>query len=391
MADKLDWLNKHLVLLRYITLDEVVTRENYKIRPDLESLFTGITNTEGMVFKLSKSGDFKSACELMAYICHRRAGVWWAYRCVTALQEELQENPAADRDIADIGASFETTVPDFAKIELPVLDPGVKANLDDALKESLANHEIIRAQAIAADPEMMDLVESAVETAFQEFKQVHGIHPKDLLIKLGKKLAENPHEVDPNSPIFKAADELKVQLQALQKETVDTIKSVLPPKAPEHEKKVRDNALAAVFRWVAAPDGENSQKCLDIGNECPDTPAGLLALSSFWAFGNLMPMGEQVIPTPAGLAANGLSQVLLMCALHKGGTRKLKERYELYFNLGVAVLSGADNWEESLTAGKAPHEAPPAGGMGAETPGPAPHNANNGDAVYKRWKAPPPQ
>ncbi|MBR4126295.1 MAG: hypothetical protein IKR09_01795, partial [Alphaproteobacteria bacterium] len=95
----------------------------------------------------------------------------------------------------------------------------------------------------------------------------------------------------------------------------------------------------------------------EVGNECPDTPAGLLSLCAFWAGGNLMPEGEQVVPTPAGLAANGISQVLLMCALHKGGTRKLKERYEHYFDLGVEVLTGENNWEESVIEGAPLHRA----------------------------------
>jgi hypothetical protein len=56
------------------------------------------------------------------------------------------------------------------------------------------------------------------------------------------------------------------------------------------------------------------------------------------------------------LAANGLTQVLLMCAIHKGGTRKIKEWYEQYFNLGVDVLSDKDNGEEGLVTGTAPHE-----------------------------------
>jgi hypothetical protein len=85
-----------------------------------------------------------------------------------------------------------------------------------------------------------------------------------------------------------------------------------------------------------------------------------------------------MVPTPPGLAANGLTQTLLMCALHKGGTRKLKERYELYFNLGVDVLSGKDNWEDSLAEGKAPHETLP--GIAKET---LAEESNDG---YKRWK-----
>jgi hypothetical protein len=95
-----------------------------------------------------------------------------------------------------------------------------------------------------------------------------------------------------------------------------------------------------------------------------------------------MPAGEQTVATPPGLASNGLSQVLLMCALHKGGTRKLKERYEEYFRLGVEVLTGKDNWGESLSEGKAPHEKPSS--PAAASPEPKPESTQN--IGYKRWK-----
>ena len=382
MADKLDWLNKHLVLLRYITLMDVVEKEGYKIRPDLAEFFVGVNTGEEMAFKFAGMGRFKCACELMAYIAHRRAAVWWLYRCIHSLLEELAENPAVERDIADIGVSFEPTVPDFAKVETPKADTEMIASMKAKLAGMEADYQKARA---AADPQMLGLVEEAMEVAYQEFKKVHGIHPLDLIKKLGERLEEDPRPIDPDSPLFKAADELKAKLQTVRKETVDTIKSVIPPKVPEHEKKVRDDALSAVYRWIAAPDEENSKACLDIGNECPDTPAGLLSLSAFWAFGNLMPGGKQVIPTPPGLAANGLVQTLLMCALHKGGTRKVRERYELYFNLGVDVISGKDNWEESLAGGKAPHEEPLAmnNEQGADSTG-----QGGGNDGYIRWKPP---
>ncbi|MDR1430207.1 MAG: hypothetical protein LBI85_07930 [Spirochaetaceae bacterium] len=384
MADKLDWLNKHFVLIRYVSVPEVVEKENYKLRPDIAELSKGVVSAEDLVYRFAKHEKFREACELMAYIAHRRAGVWWGYRCVNALGEELKENPAVDRDIADIAASFTPTVPDFAKIKPPEVDPAVRAHAEAELAKARAKVQAARAKA---DPEVLALLEEAVEISFQQFKKVHGIHPIDLIKKVGARLGENRNEIDPNSPIFKAADELKAQLQAARADIVDTIKSVIPPKVPEHEKKLRDNALSAVYRWIAAPDEVNSKRCLDLGNECPDTPAGLLSLSAFWAFGNLMPGGEQTVPTPPGLAANGLSQVLLMCALHKGGTRKLKERYELYFKLGIDVLSGKDNWEESLADGKAPHEIRPANG-GPANGGPANGAPANGAPAtgYKRWK-----
>jgi hypothetical protein len=375
MADKLDWLGKHLILLRYLTVAGVVEKENYKIRPDLAKEFTGVSAAEAMVFKLATAEMHKDACELLAYVVHRRAGIWWVYRCVHTLIEELQANPATDRDIADIGKDFEVTVPDFAKVPLP--DSSDTSQMD-AIFANLKPET--RAMRDKADPVVMKVVDDAMAVAFGEFEKVHGIHPLELVKQLGARLTQDPVPIDPASPVFIAQVELRAKLQALQKETVATIKSVIPPKVPEHEKKIRDNAMNAVYRWVAVPDEVNSKACLDIGNECPDTPAGLLALSAFWAFGNLMPGGDLTVPTPPGLASNGLCQVLLMCALHKGGTRKLKERYELYFNLGFDVFSGKDNWDESLATGKPLHEIVGGTALGA------PEGKTNGNAAYKRWK-----
>jgi hypothetical protein len=387
MADKLDWLNKHLTLIRYVTLNDTVEQEGYKIRSDLAEHFVGVRGVEEMVFKFAHLEDYKSACELLAYIAHRRAGVWWVYCCVLSLVEELGHNPAVDRDIADIAASFETTVPDFAKMDLPQIPPEVNERIGAALADAKAKLTEARTKL---DPEMRQYVQDAVEVAFQEFKRVHGIHPMDLLKKAVERCKEDPYKINPNSPLFVEAEKVKAQIQAARKEAVDTIKSVIPPKVPEHEKKVRDNALSAVYRWIIAPDEVNSKACLDIGNECPDTPAGLLSLSAFWAFGNLLPGGDQTVPTPPGLAANGLSQVLLMCALHKGGTRKLKERYEHYFNLGLDVLTGKDNWEASLAVGKMPHEEIPIGKAGqaaaVESPAAAEQESPQVAPSYKRWK-----
>jgi hypothetical protein len=194
-----------------------------------------------------------------------------------SLLEELQENPAADRDIADIGKDFGITVPDFAKIPLP--EAPDTAQMDAIFADVKGKTQKMRDNA---DPKVQNMVEGAVEVTFQEFKKVHGIHPLDLVKQLGARLAQDRVPIDPASPVFAARDDLRAKLQAVQKETVDTIKSVLPPKVPQHEKKVRDNALNAVYRWVVAPDEVNSKACLDNGNEYPDTPpAGLLALSAF--------------------------------------------------------------------------------------------------------------
>jgi hypothetical protein len=354
MADKLEWMNRHLVLVRYTTVKDVVAGENYKIRPDLANLFEGVSGTEAMVFKFAAQGNYKEACELLVYIAHRRAGIWWGYRCALSLMEEMLVNPSGERDIADIAKEFEVTVPDFAKVSLP--EPPDMSEMNAIFAKLKPETQAMRKKA---DPVVMKLVDDAMKVAFGEFEKVHGIHPLKLVEQLCARLAQDPLPIDPASPVFTAQAELRAKLQAVQKETVETIKSVLPPKVPAHQKKLSDNALAAAYRWVAAPNAENAQRCLDVGNECPDQPGGLLSLSAFWSFGNLMPTGEQVISTPAGLAANGLVQTLLLCALAPGGVRKAKERYAEYFRLGVEVLTGADNWEASLAEGRMPHEKIP--------------------------------
>jgi hypothetical protein len=356
MADKLDWLNKHFTVVRYTSISELQAKENYKIRPDMEGFFAGVEGTETMTYKLADAGKWKDACELMAYMVHRRAGIWWGYRCALSLMEEILLNPAGERDIATIGINMEPEVPEFAKIELPEPDPAIQAQFDALLAETRGMVKDANAQL---DQNMLHYVEESVEIAFQEFKKIHGVHPIDLLKQIGAQLTQPRYQIDPASPIIVEAAKLKAQLAAMQKDTVATIKSVLPPKVPAHQKKLSDNALSAVYCWVAAPNEENSRHCLDVGNECPDQPGGLLSLSAFWAFGNLMPAGEQVIPTPPGLASNGLVQTLLLCALAPGGVRKVKERYAEYFRLGVEVLTGADNWDFSLVESKMPHEQIP--------------------------------
>ena len=381
MSDKLEWMNRHFVLLRHKSLDDVCNTEGYKIRPDLASFFADRTDAEEIVWNFADAKRWKCACELMAYMAHRRAAVWWGYRCVLSLYEEFQEVPAEDRDIDSIAASFEPTVPDFAKVEPPKGNP---ARLNEVMAMLEESKGVLNDMKKKVKPEIMAEAEEALQYAFDIFKEANGIDPMEAL-KKALEIESRPQPVDPNSPIFKASDQLEAQLQAVRKETLDTIHAVIPPKVPAHQKQVSDNAMQAVYRWVVAPDEVNSKKALDIGNECADTPAGLLALCAFWAGGNLMPMGAQVIPTPAGLAANGLTQVLLMCALHKGGTRKLKERYEHYFNLGVEVLTGKSNWDESVVEGEAPH--------GVETFSPVPsekaaeQKADEARPVlYKRWK-----
>ncbi|MCQ2966218.1 MAG: hypothetical protein MJ250_05725 [Alphaproteobacteria bacterium] len=352
MSDNLEWQKRHLTLLRYTTVNELYEKEAFKIRPDLASFFENKTSVEEIFWDFSNAGRYKCACEMLAYIGHRRAVVWWAYQCVLSLMEELKEKADEEFDFNKVCESYEPVVPDFAKVEpLNPKDPKADKMMEEVQK---MNAEIAELRKLV-DPEVMAEVDEAVKVAMDTFKDIHGISFDDLIQMAVKKDLEH-QQVDENSPIFKAAEDIEAKLHASKKETLAKINAVLPPKVPAFEKKISDDALSAVYRWVVAPDEVNSQRALDAGNACPDKPAGLLALSTFWSFGNMLPEGDTVVHTPPGLAANGICQTLLTCALAKGGTRTLKERYQHYVDLGIRVMIGEFLWDEAVLNGEVPHK-----------------------------------
>lgn len=387
MADRLDWLNKHFVLLRHRTLQEAMEKEKYKLRPDLLQFVSGNMQSEEFLRTLQDAGKYKEACDFLAYTMHRRAAIWWGYRCLLSLNEELEENPAVERDIADIGAPKEMPVPDWAKMPTPEEEKAAAdaefaktAEQLGKLKEKL-DHAIAEARK-KIPPEVQAAWDKAYGAANEEFRKRYGLSLEELIGKAAEKSAGPLFEIDPDSPIFQASEKLRSDIEAKRQETVELIKSVIPPKVSAHERKVRNDAMQAIYRWVIAPDEENSRKALDIGNSCPDQPAGLMALAAFWSFGNLTPEGKQVIATPPGLAANGICAALLQAALCKGGTRKYTERCKLYFELGLNVVWGGDNWEESMEKVKAPHMEP-------SVVRPVPVSSPD-TQTYMKWKVTPP-
>lgn len=386
MADKLEWMNKHFVLMRYKTVQEAVEKEKYKLRPDLAEFVTADPmGAEDFVYHLQEKGKFKEACDFLSYIMHRRAAIWWGYNCMLSLVAELEINPAVERDIADIGAPKEMEVPEWAKFP-----PELEAELAAADAETNQHVNKIKSGIDSLVGEMQKAIPPEVQNIFDEmfgvvndkFKAEHGLGVMDLLQKVAARAGQNAVEIDEKSPIFLEVEKLEKEIEEKRKETIELIKSVLPPKMPEHQKKLRDNAMQAVYRWVVAPDEGNSQAALDIGNECPDQPAGLLAMAAFWSYGNLTPEGKQVIQTPAGLAANGINSALLQAALHQGGTRKYKERCEHYLELGLQVIRGENMWDEALAEKVSPHntaaeQTPP---LAAEPASPV-----EPQSVYKKW------
>lgn len=388
MSDNLEWMNRHGVLFRHLTVQETVEKEKYKLTPELEPFVVmDPMSSEDYVAALMGNGRHKDVCDYLAYALHRRAAVWWGYRALVTLMEELEANPAVERDIADIGKPKPFDIPDWCK------DPNAAAkeaaaNAKDAATK--AAMEKARADLMAQVEESKKLIPPDVQNLWDtvwgrvcdEFKKVHGVTPMELLEKAAKKSGGPSFVIDPNSPIFKMEKELKAQIEAMRQETVAHIKKVVPPVNVAHRKKLSDSAMQAVWRWVVSPDEVNSKLAYETGNECADQPAGLLSMTAFWSFGDMDPTGKTTVPTPPGLAANGLSQVFLKAALAKGGTRKYDERYELYAGIGLDVLRGHDLWSDAVSEKRPPHAqvVPPTAQPSAKPD--AQSNANG----YQKWE-----
>lgn len=361
MSDNLEWRNRHGVLFRHLTVQETVEQEKYKLTPELEPFVVmNPMSSEDYVAALMGNGRHRDVCDYLAYALHRRAAVWWAYRALVTLNEELQANPAVERDIADIGKPKPFDIPDWCK------DPRVDAKIAEDAKK--IDEEMVRFNKANADleaelvkakklipPDVLALWDKIWNRIEEEFKKAHGVGMMDVLKRASEKVNEPDFTIDPNSPIFKMEKDLQTQIETMRQETVAHIKKVMPPVNRAYQRKVRDDAMQAVWRWVVSPDEVNSKLAYDTGNECADQPAGLLSMAAFWSFGDMAPEGKTTVPTPAGLAANGVSQVLLKAALAKGGTRKFDERYALYAEIGLDVLRGKDLWPDAVAENLAPH------------------------------------
>lgn len=360
MADKLDWLNEHFVLLKHMDVNDVVANENYKIPFELQNLALNCKTAEDYIKKLAVDKKYKQSNEFLSYAIHQRALAWWGYCCVLSLIEELKQNPHKPRDIEDIGKPKPFDIPEWAQMQ-EALDP-------EKPIEQIKLEEIISKK----DEMVASLWEKVPKDIKELHDEIYGIFMDEFINQFGKTpqeaidealdLLRNMSEDDDlkhleQSPIFKAEKELKEKIETMRKETVEKIKQAIPKKSHEELDLQTKNALNATYAYIVAPNDVNAKQCMDLGNLCPDTPEGLLSLVAFWSYGNLMPNSNQVVKTPGGLAANGFNSLLMMLAVKEGGTRKFNERMELYFNLGKDVAFGKNNWAEYVASRTMPHEA----------------------------------
>lgn len=362
MSDNLEWMNRHYLLLEHRTVDETIEQELFPARTELLSLAATYKNSEDFLDQLLQRRSYKDVCSFLAYNLHKRSAVWWAYRCVLDLNDELKKKPAEKRSIDDIGKPKPLQVPEWARTpeEQPEDTEKALADFRSFMKQAFAEHE----QRISCiSQETRDEVSRALELVMGEVKKQHGQDIFEMFQSICEKTIMSKGQdfkIDlENSPIIRAEKELKEKIEDVRKSTIEKVKAALPEKDEVALRKNKEEALSCVYRYIISPDEDNAGACYEIGNKAPDTPEGLLALVAFWSFGDLMPKGETVVKTPSGLMANGINSLLLMLSLKEGGEKDFNARYEKYSSLGIEVADGSSNWGESIEKKPESRIAPP--------------------------------
>lgn len=368
MADDLSWRNQHALLQLHPYVDEVVAKEQLKLTTSQQSLAKQYPLSIDYLAYLSQHEQYKDACTFLAYNLHHRIAVWWGYMCVVDVLTEILQKPAPVKDLSDVAKPRPFELPPFvqemqkqAAQESPI-DPKIMDQLN-AAQARLKDIEQQLRQIIPA--QLFDFADQALAEQNAYFKKVHGMEPMELLNSLVDKAVQIQEQekrtgmsanIDPNSQIFAETKAIEEKVEKIRQETVALVKSALPAIDTEQQNKDRLSCLDAVFAYIAAPDEVNAQRLLDLGNKIPDKNEGLLSLVAFWSYGDLMPQGKQVIPTPAGLMSNGLNCLLLSCALQQGGIFNFAQRFQRYYNFGYECLLGKSNWSPYVAAGTSLHE-----------------------------------
>lgn len=389
MADKLQWINKHLIFLRYQALKDCCLAEDYHIPRMAEPLLVGsrldehsgvigldtlnstaplvdesmvpVETVERFLQKMLAANLLRESSELLCYALHKRVALWWVYKCVLALRQEQECTPPPPAELAPGAADF----------VLPKLSD-LLAQPDEAKAKLLALKRKLNAQkaALAAKmtPEFNAFFAKTLALGEQQYAKVHGIKPRAELAKTLEAFKK------PKLPEMKLNPELEKAIAAMHKEQAQQQAQMMAllqrlwpqdkiapgqggnPSALPHDLS-GEEILEHVYQFICEPSEQHAKILLQDGNTHPDTAEGMLAYAAFWSYGNLMPGGDQVVPTPPGLASKGLNMTLFKLCADPNGQLKLDERYALYVQQGLEIGYGHDSFVTALKNGHQPRLA----------------------------------
>lgn len=108
---------------------------------------------------------------------------------------------------------------------------------------------------------------------------------------------------------------------------------------------VEQAALEAAERWCADPTDERRRAAMQAAEAAKfDRPAGCVALAAFFSGGSLAPPELPAVAPADDLTPRTVAGAILMAAV-QSRPEKAGEKYQRFFEQGVAIASGRDSWK----------------------------------------------
>jgi len=369
MADKLDWLNQHFLMLKYNTLEEVIREGGYELPAQLGKMASPGISVQDFVFRLCDHGILEEAIRVLAYAIHHRAGVWWGLVAVRDLYAELEEGKkkaaedAAKQEEAEKQAAAQEAeqrkAEEQAQAEAEAEDRAAEEKALKEAEEQAQEYEKQLAEVKANfTPEQKDMYQMIMDKVREVCKEQTGKTWEEISA-LANDVPEEEPEVETPEPEEEMPEE-EADPTAMPQEMADELNKA---------------AIQAVDAWVREPDAENTVAVLNASEKASGEIESMLASTAFWSYGNLSveDAAEKVTPVPPGLAGNGLSISMLIMSLAEGGFNTQKQRMERYLKLGYEVAIGRSNWTVGMPSD-------PGQGVGSDA-----EPQNEQDVTYQKW------
>lgn len=355
-------------MLRHMLVRDMSKRLGMEVPEDVKPLIDGAPITDELALYLLLQHDrIEDAVNLLSYAITPRVGVWWAYRCYQAVQQDIEADFAKDGLTPQQRREKEhkalvAQLTDTSDIDLLVAEN--KRAIEEECRKGEKHAKTLGYQ----DP--MERIETKFKLLQYEIARLKSfITPEDLakapaptgrLESMAQEMLEQAKHslagyIESQTPVPEPTDTLSTRVYEAIRAKTAAVKPAVEaemakhfplklhglPKLPSPEMKAK--AVDAALRWVLVPSDENGALANQAANAAKGGPETMLANAAFWSSTN-MKTETGIAPGMAALPPLGISKTLQLLALLEGGEMDYDARYRLFMELGLECADGTSTW-----------------------------------------------
>lgn len=360
---------RSLVMLRHMLVRDMNKRLGMPLPEEVAPLVNGAPITDELaLYYLLQHDRIEDAVNLLSYAITPRVGVWWAYRCYQAVQQDIAADFAKDgltpkqrrdkerrelvaklTDTSDIDRLVEENkrAIEEGRKQLQALaeQMGYKSPMERmAEKAKLMQQEIEKLKALYSED-----VQAAAAPATGRLQPLM----EEMLGNARRSLegyieSQTPVPEPTDTPSTRVYDAIRAKVAAVKPAIDAEMAKHFPlkmhglPKQPSPEMKAK--AVDAALRWLLVPSDENGALANQAAVAAKGGPESMLAFAAFWSSTN-MKTETGIAPGMEALPPQGISKTLLQLALQEGGEMDYDARYRLFLDFGIECADGTSTWD----------------------------------------------